>query len=138
MGMDAVTANLEGSFADKRRATSKSIAFRFDPKMIKTLQKYNFNLFTLANNHSFDMSVAGFKEGQANLKKAGISFYGQQYKITDDNLLVKQIGDFKFGLIGLDDTINKVTMTQIKPLIEKAKNQGAEIIMVNVHWGDEY
>lgn len=138
MGMDAVTANLEGSFANSRRATSKSIAFRFDPVMIETLQKYNFNLFTLANNHSFDMSVAGFKEGQANLKKAGISYYGQQYKITDDNLLVKQIGDFKFGLIGLDDTINKVSMTQVKPLIEKAKSQGAEIILANVHWGDEY
>ena len=138
MGMDSVTANLEGSFADKRRATSKSIAFRFDPKMISTLKKYNFNLFTLANNHSFDMSVDGFKEGQANLKKAGISYYGQQYKITNDNLLIKQIGDFKFGLIGLDDTINKFSIAQVKPLIEKAKSEGAEIILANVHWGDEY
>lgn len=138
MGMDAIEANLEGSFADKRRATTKSIAFRFDPKMIETLKKYNFNLFNLANNHSFDMSFDGFRETQANLKKAGISYYGQQYKINDENLLVKQIGDFKFGLIGLDDTINKVDTLKVKDLIKKAKEQGAEIIMVNVHWGDEY
>ncbi len=138
MGMDAVTANLEGSFANKRRTTSKSIAFRFDPALIPTLKKYNFNLFTLANNHSTDMSVDGFKEGQANLKKAGISFYGQQYKLNDENLLVKQIGNFKFGLIGLDDTINKVNTLKVKDLIKKAKDQGAEIIMVNIHWGDEY
>ncbi len=138
MGMDAIEANLEGSFANKRRATSKSIAFRFDPALISTLKKYNFNLFNLANNHSLDMSAEGFKENQINLKKAGISYYGQQYKINDDNLLIKQIGDFKFGLIGLDDTINKVKISQVKQLIEKAKNQGAEIILTNIHWGDEY
>ena len=138
MGMDAVECNLEGSFANKRRPTSKSIAFRFDPALIPTLKKYNFNLFNLANNHSFDMGVDGFKESQINLKNAGISYYGQQYKINDDNLLVKQIGDFKFGLIGLDDTINKVDTLKVKNLIQKAKDQGAEIIMVNIHWGDEY
>lgn len=138
MGMDAVTANLEGSFANKRRATSKSIAFRFDPALILTLKKYNFNLFNLANNHSSDMSLDGFKEGKDNLKKAGVSYYGQQYNINDDNLLVKQIGNFKFGLIGLDDTINKVDKLKVKDLIKKAKDLGAEIIMVNIHWGDEY
>ena len=137
-GADVITANLEGSFANKRRATSKSIAFQFDPALITTLKKYNFNLFTLANNHSLDMGSAGFEESKVNLKKAGIDFYGQQYKITDENLLVKQIGNFKFGLIGLDDTINKVSVAKVKSLIEKAKKQGSEIIMVNVHWGDEY
>lgn len=135
---DAIGANLEGSFANKRRPTTKSIAFRFDPKLIPTLTKYHFNLFNLSNNHSFDMTTQGFKESQVNLKKAGISYYGQQYNITDENLLVKQIGDFKFGLIGLDDTINKVGLIKIKELIKKAKDQGAEIIIVNIHWGDEY
>lgn len=135
---DAIAANLEGPFADKRRATSKSIAFRFDPKLIATLTKYHFNLFNLANNHSQDMSLDGFKESQKNLTAAGISFYGQQYKANDQNLLVKQIGDFKFGFIGLDDTINKIKISQVKSLVDKAKSQGAEIILANVHWGDEY
>lgn len=137
-GADIIAANLEGSFANKRRPTSKSIAFQFDPSLISTLKKYNFGLFTLANNHSLDMGSAGFEESKINLKKAGIDFYGQQYKINDNNLLIKQIGDFKFGLIGLDDTINKVKTSEVKTLIDKAKKLGAEIIMVNIHWGDEY
>ncbi len=137
-GYDVVAANLEGPFANKRRPTSKSIAFQFDPSLITTLKKYNFGLFTLANNHSLDMGSAGFEESKANLKKAGIDFYGQQYKINDNNLLIKQIGNFKFGLIGLDDTINKVKVSEVKNLIDKAKDQGAEIIMTNIHWGDEY
>ncbi|EKD43623.1 MAG: hypothetical protein ACD_72C00200G0003 [uncultured bacterium] len=137
-GYDVVTANLEGPFANKRRATSKSIAFRFDPKLIPTLQKYNFNLFTLANNHSTDMSMAGFNESKANLKKAGLDFYGQQIKIDDTNLLVKQVGDFKIGFIGIDDTITKINIPKVKKLIQKAKDNGAEIILANVHWGAEY
>ncbi len=137
-GVDIITANLEGPFANKRRPTSKSIAFQFDPSLIATLKKYNFGLFTLANNHSLDMGSAGFEESKINLKKAGIDFYGQQYKINEDNLLIKQIGNFKFGLIGLDDTINKIKTSEVKKLIEKAKTQGAEIIMANIHWGDEY
>lgn len=137
-GIDVVSANLEGSFANKRRPTSKSIAFRFDPKLISTLKKYHFNLFNLANNHSLDMGTAGFKESQINLKKAEVDFYGQQYKVNEQNLLVKQIGDFKFGFIGLDDTVYRVQISAVKKLIEKAKSQGAEVILVNIHWGDEY
>lgn len=137
-GIDVVSANLEGSFANKRRPTSKSIAFRFEPKLISTLKKYHFNLFNLANNHSLDMGTAGFKESQINLKKAEIDFYGQQYKVNEQNLLVKQIGDFKFGFIGLDDTVYRVQISAVKKLIEKAKSQGAEVILVNIHWGDEY
>ena len=137
-GIDVISANLEGSFANKRRPTSKSIAFRFDPVLIATLKKYNFNLFNLANNHSLDMGTGGFAESQTNLQKAGIDFYGQQYKVNDKNLLVKQIGDFKFGFIGLDDTVYRVQMSAVKKLIKKAKTQGAEVILVNIHWGDEY
>lgn len=137
-GVDAVECNLEGSFANKRRPTSKSIAFYFDPKLISFVKKYHFNLFNLANNHSLDMGRDGFRESQENLKKNDIAYYGQQYRLDDTNLLVKQIGDYKFGLIGLDDTINKVQTLQVKKLITKAHDQGAEFIVVNIHWGDEY
>jgi len=136
--VDVVAANLEGAFANSRRPTSKSIAFRFDPMLIEMLKKNNFSLFNLANNHSLDMGKAGFKETQDNLKKAGIDYYGQQYKVDDDNILLKQVGDFKIGFIGLDDTINKVSVNTVQKLIKKLKDQGAEIILANIHWGNEY
>lgn len=135
---DIIEANLEGPFANSRRATSKSIAFRFDPALISTLKKYNFSLFNLANNHSLDMSAKGFEESKTNLKNAGIDFYGKQYSVGDDSLLIKQVGDFKFGFIGLDDTINKIKPSEIKKLVDKAKTDGADFVVANVHWGEEY
>ena len=84
MGTDVVHANLEGPFADSRRTTSKEIAFRFDPMLISTLKKYRFNVFSQANNHSLDMSSAGFTESLKNLKTANVGVYGSQYRIDND------------------------------------------------------
>ncbi|KKQ40600.1 MAG: hypothetical protein US58_C0016G0012 [Candidatus Magasanikbacteria bacterium GW2011_GWA2_37_8] len=138
LGIDEISANLEGPFANSRRATTKSIAFRFEPKLIYTLKKYNFSIFTLANNHSLDMGKAGFAEGKANLAKAGINFYGQQLYINNDSLLVKKVGDYNIGYIGLDDTITKVDIKKVKLLIDQTKNNGANFIVTNIHWGEEY
>ena len=136
-GMDIIAANLEGSFADSRRATTKSIAFRFDPKLIAMLQRYNFSLFNTANNHSFDMSAAGFAESKKNLDAAGIDSYGRQYRADDSSLLIKDIGGVKIAFLGLDDSINPITLKAIQPLIDRAVAEARHLI-VNIHWGAEY
>ena len=57
-GMNILSANLEGPFAPKRIATTKEIAFRFDPSLAKELKSYGFTMFNLANNHMLDMGWA--------------------------------------------------------------------------------
>lgn len=138
LGMDLITANLEGPFADSRRATTKEIAFRFDPLLLPMLSKYNFGLFGLANNHTLDMGKAGFDENKKNLASAGFDYYGSQYRVDDDSLIIKQVGDFKIGFIGLNDTNSPIEKTAVKKLIDKAKVQGADKIIISIHWGYEY
>jgi len=147
-GMDAITANLEGPFADKRRATSKEIAFRFNPDLLPMLKKYNFSLFSQANNHTYDMGLAGFEESKKNLRAAGLDFYGSQYKVDDNSLLIKKIGDFNFAFIGINDTNSPVGIMKVVDLIKKARSnpvipvktgiQAADFIIINAHWGAEY
>ncbi len=136
-GMDIVHANLEGPFADERRPTTKSIAFRFDPILIPMLQKYNFSLFTAANNHSLDMGRAGFAESQENLKKAGIHFYGSEYEVNDDSYLLEQIGNMKIVFIGVNDTHTLVDVADVTLLIGRGKKE-ADRVVLNIHWGAEY
>ncbi|OGH71381.1 MAG: AmmeMemoRadiSam system protein B [Candidatus Magasanikbacteria bacterium RIFCSPLOWO2_01_FULL_43_20b] len=136
-GMDEVHANLEGPFADSRRDTGKSIAFRFDPALISTLKKYNFSIFNLANNHSLDMGQAGFAESKINLEKAGIDFYGDSYGISDDALKIKQIGGLDIAFLGLNDTFSPLPTDKIVALIKQAE-KSADFTIVNIHWGDEY
>ena len=136
-GVDVIHANLEGPFADYRRQTSKSIAFRFDPLLIDTLKKYNFDMFTLANNHSLDMSSAGFEESKANLKKNDILYYGNQFSIKKDSVLIKEISGKQIGFIGFNDTNKKLNTDEVKALISSTKKITDHVI-VNIHWGQEY
>ncbi len=135
--VDIVSANLEGPFASYRRPTSKEIAFRFDPALIPMLTDYQFSLFTLANNHSYDMGRDGFEEAKTYLREAGIHFYGSEYAVDDNSLFIEKVGDTRIAFIGLNDTETPLTMSQILPLIERAKKE-ADSIVVNIHWGIEY
>ncbi|MFA7653631.1 MAG: CapA family protein [Candidatus Magasanikbacteria bacterium] len=132
-----VHANLEGPFADKRRSTTKEIAFRFDPALIPTLQKYNFNIFTVANNHSLDMGSAGLKESAQNLAAAGIDFYGDGYGISDEAIKIKEINGIKLAFVGLNDTYFRLENKKIEAIVKKAVEQSDKVI-VNIHWGEEY
>ncbi len=138
LGMDLIVANLEGPFADSRRATTKEIAFRFDPVLLPELKKYNFGLFSLANNHTLDMSSAGFIENKKNLDKFGFEYFGSQYRVDNESLIIKQVGDYKIGFIGLNDTNSPVEKTAVKKLIDLAKSKGAEKVIIFIHWGYEY
>ena len=138
LGMDAVHANLEGPFANSRRQTSKEIAFRFDPALITTLKKYNFSIFSAANNHSYDMGADGFNESNRNIGSAGLDVYGAQYRTDEDgSVLIKSIGDFKVSFIGLNDTNEPLNEEKIIELVKKAKAK-SDFSVVNIHWGQEY
>jgi len=136
-GSDIVTANLEGPFANYRRETSKEIAFRFDPALIPTLQTYQFNQFTLANNHSLDMGRTAFEETKENLSAANIAFYGNQFTVQDDSLLIRETAGKKVAYLGLNDTHNSLSDEKTSELIAHAEAE-ADITIVNIHWGIEY
>ncbi len=136
-GMDDIHVNLEGPFANSRRYTTKSIAFRFDPALIPTLKKYNFSIFDLANNHALDMGKAGFQESKDNLTKANLTFYGDGYGMSDDALKIKQVDDFKIAFIGLNDTFYPLPTDKITNLIKQAKKT-SDFAIVSIHWGEEY
>ena len=94
------------------------------------------------------MGLAGFEESKKNLRAAGLDFYGSQYKVDDNSLLIKKIGDFNFAFIGINDTNSPVGIMKVVDLIKKARSnpvipvktgiQAADFIIINAHWGAEY
>lgn len=134
---DIVHANLEGPIGDKRRPTSKSIAFNFDPKLIPFLQEYGFTTFNLANNHTLDMGKEAFEETKKNLTNGKIEFYGEQYTADEDALLIKKINEVKIAFIGVNDTNSPLSWIEVEKLIKQAEQDG-DITIVNIHCGAEY
>lgn len=133
-GVDDIHANLEGPFANSRRYTTKSIAFRFDPALIPTLKKYNLSIFDLANNHALDMGKQGFEEAKKNLQDADFAFYGEQLSI---GTLVREIGGLKIGFVGFNDTNGRVDEQKLTRLIG-GQAEINDFVIVNAHWGEEY
>jgi len=136
-GIDIVAGNLEGPFVVNRIATTKEIAFRFDPRLALQLASFGFNLFTLANNHMFDMGVAGLPETVRVLDDAGIESYGHPYTVSTSSLLYKEVDGLRIAFLGFNDTFHSLDEDVAVDLITQAE-QEADVTVLNIHWGVEY
>lgn len=141
-GADLLVANLEGPFAATRIDTTKSIAFRFDPKLILDLKRYNFSAFSLANNHLYDMGKANEQYTRDLLKDNGFGYFGNQIKEDAEYMWVAN-NDNTPGLpepvvfIGINNTDHVLNMTKVAEAIASAKKISRYVFVVP-HWGVEY
>jgi poly-gamma-glutamate synthesis protein (capsule biosynthesis protein) len=136
---DLLVANLEGAFAPTRVPTTKSIAFRFDPTLALQLKKYQFDVVSLANNHSLDMGWKNVDFTKKILDEAGIGYFGTQTKESKDLTWVAEIPGKtdKVAFIGLNNTDHVLDMPRVTESIEDAKEK-ARYVIVFMHWGVEY
>lgn len=118
----------------------------------QALANAGFDMMLTANNHSLDRLDAGVRRTLDVLDKQGIAHVGTyRNKAERDTILpiIKDINGFKvaflnytYGTNGITvkgkvvvDYINRGLMASD---IARARDAGAEIITVTVHWGNEY
>lgn len=139
-GVDLFVANLEGAFAPKRVPTSKGIAFRFDPKWAEQLKKYNFNVFTIANNHSYDMGRKNVEFTKQTLSSAGIGYCGDQTtEGSEYNLIVGNDQNLSepIAFICIENVTHIPDREKIATALADAIKKSRYVI-VQVHGGTEY
>ena len=139
-GIDIVFANLEGPVVKNPPVfPDDSLKFAFSPEIIEGVSWSNFNLVSLANNHTLDMGKEGLKETKDWLKKYQINFVGSPLTSSSDN------PDSFFSR----DNITFLAFNQIFPFIakeeeiiktiKKAKSLKPDnFLIVSLHWGEEY
>lgn len=154
---DAVVANLECAITAHTEiwtGTPKVFYFRADPEAVDVLKAGNVKCVTLANNHSLDFEEEGLLDMLKYLDKAGICRAGAGRDITEAAApALTTIGSLKVALIGLTDNepsfaangkpgtnfseINtgSATMNLLKNSVESARQHGAELIILSIHWG---
>lgn len=139
MGHDIVVANLEGVFTNFPSVTAGVIdgplSFTFDPKIISTLKQFNFNLFSIANNHSLNFGRYELDKSNNLLEKEGITWFGDpsnknlnSFTITIRGQKITFIGYHEFAYQGLENVINEITLAK----------QNKSFVIVYPHWGEEY
>lgn len=137
---DLRVVNLEGPIT-----TNKSIAngvggarfsFTFSPKVTTTL-KENFDIVSLANNHTTNFGFEGLEQTKKFLDEAGIGWFGDPNNREGQKLsaIVEKNG-IKIGFVGFHELIG----TGFDNVITEIKNIRPEvdIIIAYPHWGTEY
>lgn len=128
---DLTIVNFEGTLSDRGEREDKQFAFRGDPSYVNILSSSSVEAANLANNHSSDYGAISLEDTKTYLDDAGIlNFRGA------DNVSVSEINGIKVGLVGIN-YLNDQMRTELEESIQKAKDGGAEIIILSIHWGVE-
>lgn len=127
---DLVLVNLETPIIDNCPLSYEGFIFCARPEMIEGLTFAGVDMVSLANNHSRNYSEEGLQETIDTLKRNGIDY------IDGGELLVKEIGNTKFGFLGFDFTV-RTPKEEDYYQIDFAASQ-SDVLITSVHWGIEY
>ena len=129
---DLTIANLEGTFTDSTTRMDKTYAFKGPAEFVNILTSSSVEAVNLANNHSKDYGVQSFTDTKNTLDSAGVVHFGY------DTTAVVTVKGVKVGLIGIYELPDHTGRSQqVKDTIAKVKSEGAQLIIVNFHWGIE-
>lgn len=126
--------------------------FNSPASYVDALADAGFDLFLTANNHTLDRGDNGLHATIDSLDRRGLDHIGTYHNRAHrdtTNCLVKNISGIKVGFVNYtygtngisvrkDAVVNYIDTTLISRDIETLRHDGAEIITVALHWGNEY
>ena len=144
--------NQESIIGGKRLGISTYPRFNSPDEIGETLVSIGFNLVSLANNHTLDKNEAGVLYSVNFWKKQEGVYTAGSYESWEERnrVTIFEKKDITFAFLsytmrtnglkppsGKEYLINVYSDDIVAKDIEKAKNN-AEVIIVAIHWGDEY
>lgn len=129
---DLTIANFEGTLTDSDEREDKTFAFKAPASYVSILTGGSVEAVNTANNHSHDYGEQSFNDTLAALDDAGIVHFGY------DETAVMDVKGIKVGLVGIYELYDHLEREQqLKDNIAKVKADGAQLIVVIFHWGNE-
>ena len=129
---DLTIANFEGTLTDSDEREDKTFAFKAPASYASILSGSSVEAVNTANNHSHDYGDQGFDDTLAALDDAGIVHFGY------DETAVMDIKGITVGMVGIYELYDHLDREQqLKDNIAKVQADGAQLIVVIFHWGNE-
>lgn len=129
---DLTVVNFEGTLTNSEERADKTYAFKGEPGYTDILTSASVEVANLANNHTQDYGDQGFADTQAALDAVHISHFG-----FEDTLLM-DVNGVKVGFTGQFTVYEGPEhMELLQKNIQALKDQGAQLIIANFHWGLE-
>ena len=129
---DLTIANMEGTLTTLDTRAEKQFAFKAPPEYAQILSSGSVEAVNMANNHSHDYGEQSYTDTLSALDQENIVHFGY------DETAVMDVKGIKVGLVGiyeLNDHLGREQ--QVKDNIAKVKEEGAQLIIVIFHWGNE-
>lgn len=152
-GVDLAIANLETVIADEGETPKGYPRFRSPREVLDGIKEAGFDILVTANNHSADRGRDGIIRTIEELEKWQLEYIGtsrgekRDYIIKEVKGIKIGILSYTFGLNGLEslltpeelqNMVNLIDAERISTSISEARMNGAEVIIVYLHWGHEY
>ena len=147
-----IIGNCESPMAGKERGYSGYPAFNGPEHLAIDLKELGVDIMSTANNHTLDKGFSGLSSTIEFLDKQEIASVGTARTQEEQNtILFRNLNGIRTAFLAYTYGTNGIPLTQDKPFcvnlidkdlmlsqINKAKEEGAELIVVSIHWGVEY
>lgn len=149
---DLVLGNLETTLSGSELGYSGFPRFNSPDEVADSLKKAGFDVITTANNHSIDKGEEGLLSTLDQLDRVGLNYTGtfrteedreHILMITKNEISIAVLA-YTYGTNGLsiprnkDYLVNLLDAEKMERDIKTAKELGADIVAVNIHFGHEY
>ena len=129
---DLTIANFEGTLTESDAREDKTFAFKGPASFTSILTVGSVEAVNTANNHSHDYGDQSYEDTMTALDAAGIVHFGY------DETAVMDVKGIKVGMVGIYELKDHLEREQqLKDNIAKVKADGAQLIVVIFHWGNE-
>lgn len=166
-GADIAVGNLETTFAGQAAGYRGYPTFNCPDALADALKDSGFDILSTANNHCMDSGAKGVLRTLEVLKNKGLSSIGIKPEKSEADFIIRDVKGIKLGFTSYTfetpssssgKTINSIhvpkdveglissfnpsklneELPKMKKRIDDMKKNGAQVIIVSVHWGDEY
>lgn len=144
---DLVMVNCEAAITDRGVAAEKQFVFRMRPELVRAFSEGGVSLVTLANNHVCDYGREGLEDTIRYLDEVGIGHVGAGKDLAEARRPEwRTMRGKKFAFLGYGNyspaTADRWGTAYRYPRhveedVRAAKIAGADVIVVNFHWGNE-
>jgi len=125
-------------------------AFATPKELATALKSAGFDGCSVASNHSFDQGVEGVTTTYKSMHAAGLETSGSRLKQNDSAIAWYTVNGvtiahlaYSYGFNSVPDyskvwMVNRIQTATILSAAKSAREHGAKIVIVSLHWGTEY
>lgn len=133
-----VVGNFEAS-VPKVHEPTPNFTFKFSvtPQLLPILKDAGIEYLSLANNHTLDFGVDGYRNTLEELKSQGLIPFGHPSAVSSSSVSYIDLGNKKVAVMGISNLFTSPSKAEWGPFLEEAK-KNSDLQIVYIHWGNEY